>query len=305
MLRSQPASRDSVTRPTQRLRAGGIPERMTDLGGRNILVTGATSGIGRVAARELKRMGANVIALGRDQRKLAELDLPSIRCDLAVLSDIRRAAAEYQQRFGKLHVLLNNAGAIFHRRVTSEDGYEMTFAVNHLAYFLLARELLDVLKSSAPARIVNVASEASRGLGRVDLGDLQYEHWRGGRDGFRAYARSKRENLLFTFELARRLEGTGVTVNAVHPGPVKTGFAMQAGWLGTVWKLASPFLLTPEQGAETLIWLCSEPSLAQVSGKYFFKKREIRAVGQAYDESLQRGLWEASEKLVSRAAAGG
>lgn len=266
---------------------------------KTVLVTGATSGIGKVAALELKKMGAEVVALGRDERKLAGLDLPSIRADLSSLAEVHRAAAEFKQRFGKLHVLLNNAGAVHHRRILTRDGYEMTFAVNHLAYFLLTQELLELLKASAPSRIVNVASEASRAA-PVDLADLQNTRWRGGRDGFRAYARTKRENLLFTFELARRLEGTGVTVNAVHPGPVKTGFAMQAGWLGTVWKLLSPFLLTPERGAETLIWACSAPELEGVTGKYFFKKREIRAVDQAYDRALQRGLWEASERLIRR-----
>jgi len=267
---------------------------MTDLTGRNILVTGATSGIGKVAARELKRMGATVVALGRDERKLAELDLPSIKADLSSLAQVRRAAAEYKERFGKLHVLLNNAGAIHASRTLTADGYETTFAVNHLAYFLLTAELLDLLKSSAPARIVNVASEASRAAS-VDLSDLNNER---GWSKFKSYGRSKRENLLFTFELARRLEGTGVTANAVHPGPVRSGFGTQAGWLAWGIKLAAPFLLTPEQGAETAIWLCSAPELAGVSGKYFYKKREIRAVGQAYDEQVQRGLWEASEKLV-------
>jgi NAD(P)-dependent dehydrogenase (short-subunit alcohol dehydrogenase family) len=277
---------------------------MSDLTGKQVLVTGATSGIGKVAARELKGMGATVVALGRDPAKLAvlasELRIETLQCDLSSLADIRRAAADYKRRFPKLHVLLNNAGAIHHKRTLSRDGYEMTFAVNHLAYFLLTRELLDVLKASSPSRIVNVASEASRAPpGKVDLNDLQYEGWRGGRDGLRAYARSKRMNLLFTFELARRLEGSGVTANAVHPGAVSTGFAMQAGWLGTVWKLLSPFLLTPERGAQTMIWLASQPELEKISGEYFFKKREIRAIGQAYDRDLQRALWEASEKLVS------
>jgi len=277
---------------------------MSDLTGKQVLVTGATNGIGKVAARELKGMGATVVALGRDPAKLAalasELRIETLQCDLSSLADIRRAAAEYKRRFPKLHVLLNNAGAIHHKRTLSRDGHEMTFAVNHLAYFLLTQELLDVLKASSPSRIVNVASEASRAApGKVDLNDLQYEGWRGGRDGLRAYARSKRMNLLFTFELARRLEGSGVTANAVHPGAVSTGFAMQAGWLGTVWKLLAPFLLTPEQGAQTMIWLASQPELQKVSGEYFFKKREIRAVGQAYDRDLQRALWEASEKLVS------
>jgi NAD(P)-dependent dehydrogenase (short-subunit alcohol dehydrogenase family) len=273
---------------------------MSDLAGKQVLVTGATSGIGRVAVRELKRMGATVVALGRDPAKLAalagELQIETLQCDLSSLAAIRRAASEYKGRFQELHVLLNNAGAIHHKRTLSRDGHEMTFAVNHLAYFLLARELLDVLKASAPSRIINVASQASRSPGgNVRLDDLENERI----SGLSAYARSKRENLLFTFELARRLEGSGVTANAVHPGPVRSGFALQAGWMGVIWRLAGPFLLTPEQGAETAIWLASAPELAGVTGKYFFRKREIRAVEQAYHRDLQRGLWEASEKLVS------
>lgn len=261
----------------------------------NVLVTGATSGIGKVAAETLARQGAKVIALGRDPRKLAELrGIETLQCDLSSLTDIRRAAAEYKLRFDRLDVMLNNAGAIHHKRVLSKDGYEMTFAVNHLAYFLLTQELLDLLKTSSPSRIVNVASQAARG-GPIDLADLQNEKV----SGLTAYSRSKRENLLFTFELARRLEGTGVTVNAVHPGPIASGFALNAGWMGWAWRLASPFLLTPEQGAETLIWLASAPELSQTSGKYFFKKREIRGPAQAHDRALQKALWEASEKLVN------
>ena len=133
----------------------------------------------------------------------------------------------------------------------------------------------------------------------MDLADLQNTRWRGVRGGLRAYARSKRENLLFTFELARRLEGTGVTANAVHPGPVRSGFGMGAGWFAWLVKLGTPFLLTPEQGAQTVVWACTAPELERVSGKYFYKKREIRAVGQAYDTELQKALWEASEKLAT------
>jgi NAD(P)-dependent dehydrogenase (short-subunit alcohol dehydrogenase family) len=272
---------------------------MSDLTGRTVLVTGATSGIGKVAARELKRMGADVVALGRDPRKLAELDMPTLRCDLASLADIRRAAAEYKQRFGKLHVLLNNAGGIQGTRTLTADGYETTFAVNHLAYFLLTNELLDLLKASAPARIVNVASEASRFPGAgVNLDDLQMER-RWYKMG--AYSRSKRANLMFTFELARRLEGTGVTANALHPGTVSSGFGTGTGVFRFLYKLYTPFMLTAEQGAQTAIWLCSSPNVEGVTGKYFYKQREIRAVGQAYDRKLQTGLWDASEQLITRA----
>jgi NAD(P)-dependent dehydrogenase (short-subunit alcohol dehydrogenase family) len=268
--------------------------------GKRVLITGATSGIGRVAARELSRLGASVVALGRDAGKLAELKrelgVETLQCDLSSLADVRRAAAEYKERFPRLDVLLNNAGGISGARALTRDGYETTFAVNHLAYFLLTKELLGVLRTSAPSRIVNVASEASRAPGAgVRLDDLQNQRW----SKMGSYGRSKRQNLLFTFELARRLEGTGVTVNALHPGVVKSGFGAQAGWFKWAVRLAAPFMLTPEQGADTAVWLASAPELEGKSGGYWFKRKPLRAVGQAYDQDLQRGLWEASEKLVS------
>jgi len=267
--------------------------------GKTILVTGATSGIGQVAARELAKMGAKVVALGRSQQKLDQLrGMQTLRCDLSSLADVRRAAAEFRQRFGKLHVLLNNAGGINRARELTADGYERTFAVNHLAYFALTNELLDVLKASAPARIVNVASEASRVPVGVDVDDLQLErHW----SKMRSYGLSKRMNLLFTFELARRLEGTGVTVNALHPGTVYSGFGSGTGLIRLFYEVARPFMLTSEQGAQTAIWLCSSPEVEGVTGRYFCKKREIRAVGQAYDRDLQHKLWDESARLVTRA----
>ena len=266
--------------------------------GKTVLVTGATSGIGKVAALELARQGARVVALGRSQEKLDELHgVEKLRCDLSSLRDIQRAAAEFRQRFGQLHVLLNNAGGVNAAREVTKDGYERTFAVNHLAYFELTRELLDVIKASAPARIVNVASEASHFAG-VKLDDLQLEK-RWGK--MRAYGASKRMNLLFTFELARRLEGTGVTVNALHPGTVYSGFGGGTGLLRLGIELYRPFMLTPEQGAQTAIWLCSSPDVEGITGKYFYKKRPIKAVSQAYDRDLQKALWDESERLVTRA----
>ena len=269
--------------------------------GKHVLITGATSGIGQAAAKVLKEKGATVIALGRDAGKLEglrrDLKVETIQADLSVQAEVRRAAAEYKQRFARLDVLLNNAGAIFPDRQETKDGHERTFAVNHLAYFLLTNELLPLLKASAPARIINVASDASKAA-PVDLNDLENRNFK----SIRAYARSKRMNLLFTFELARRLEGTGVTVNALHPGVIKSGFGAGAGLMGFFVKLAGPFLLTPEQGAQTSIFLASSPDVAGTTGKYFAKSREQRAPEQAYDPAVQRGLWEASEKLTAPAA---
>ena len=268
--------------------------------GKTVLVTGATSGIGKVAAQALAGMGAQVVAVGRSREKLAELrGMETLQCDLSSLKDIQRAAAEFRQRFKQLHVLLNNAGGVNAVREVTVDGYERTFAVNHLAYFALTNELLDVLKASAPARIVNVASEASRFPGAgVNLDDLQMEkRWM----KMRAYGASKRLNLVFTFDLARRLEGTGVTVNAVHPGTVYSGFGSGTGLLRIGIELYRPFMLTPEQGAETLIWLCTSPEVEGKTGGYYYKKRQIRPVGQAHDRKLQEGLWSRSAELVTRA----
>lgn len=268
--------------------------------GKTILVTGATSGIGKVAAQTLSGMGAKVVALGRSQAKLDELEgMQTLRCDLASLRDIQRAAAEFKQRFGALHVLLNNAGGVNGARELTVDGYERTLAVNHLGYFALTNELLDWLKKSAPARIVNVASEASRWpTAGVDLADLQLAR---GWGKMRAYGQSKRLNLLFTFELVRRLEGSGVTANALHPGTVYSGFGGGTGLFRLGIELYRPFMLTAEQGAQTAIWLCASPEVEGVSGKYFYKKREKRAVSQAYDRDLQQKLWDESARLVTRA----
>jgi NAD(P)-dependent dehydrogenase (short-subunit alcohol dehydrogenase family) len=269
--------------------------------GKIVLVTGATSGIGKIAAQTLASMGAQVVALGRSREKLAGLKgMETLQCDLASLPDIRRAANEFRERFKQLHVLLNNAGAINAARELTSDGYERTFAVNHLAYFALTNELLELLKTSAPARIVNVASQASRvPFSDVKMDDLQFERRRWTQ--MRAYAMSKRLNLLFTFDLARRLEGTGVTVNAVHPGTVYSGFGNGTGLLRYGIELYRPFMLTPEQGAQTLIWLCSSPDVEGITGKYYYKKRQIRAVSQTYNQDVQRALWDESARLVTRA----
>jgi NAD(P)-dependent dehydrogenase (short-subunit alcohol dehydrogenase family) len=271
------------------------------MNGKVVLITGGTSGIGRVTARELKRAGATVVVIGRDPARLdaikREIGADTIRADLQLVADARRAADEFRRRYERLHVLVNNAGAVFGDRQVTAEGFERTFALNHLAYFTITTALLDVLRASAPARVVSVSSEAARGA-RLDFSDLQMER---GYLSIRQYCNTKLMNLLFAFELARRLEGTGVTSNAVHPGAVASGFGMQgAGWYGMLTRLARPFLIGEEKGARTQIWAASDPSLEKVSGKYFVRQREKTAPRAALDPAAARRLWEETEKLVSR-----
>jgi len=206
---------------------------MNELTNKTILITGATNGIGKVAALELAKMGPTVVLVGRSPAKVAETVgeikeksrnplVDGLVADLSSLSEVRRLAAEFRQKYPVLHVLVNNAGGVFASRQVTVDGYELTFALNHLAYFLLTNLLLDRLKSNAPARIVNVSSDL-HARGQIDFDDLQnQQHY--GPGGLRAYSQSKLANILFTYELARRLAGTGVTANVLHPGVVATGF---------------------------------------------------------------------------------
>ncbi len=281
--------------------------------GKVALVSGATNGIGLVTARELARQGYSVAGVARSaeraralqaqwRREMPGASVTFFQADLSDMAQVRGLAAAFLQRFDRLHLLVNNAGAYFMQRQRSVDGYELTFALNHLSYFLLTNLLLEVLKTSAPARIVNVASEASQG-GKIDLDDLpnprSYES-----GGFQAYSNSKLCNIAFTYELARRLQGSGVTANALHPGFVASGFARNnmrgllapAGW---VYGLAARLVArSPEKGAETSLYLATSPEVAEVSGQYFSDCRPIRSAAQSYDEGLQRGLWELSERLT-------
>ncbi len=271
--------------------------------GRVVLITGGTSGIGRVTARELKRMGATVVVVGRDPARLddvrREIGADTIRADLQLVGEARRAADELRQRYQRLHVLVNNAGALFGDRQVTSEGLERTFALNHMAYFALTAALLDLLRASAPARVVTVSSEAARG-GRIEISDLQMERRY---LGIRQYCNTKLMNLLFAFELARRLQGTGVTSNAVHPGAIASGFAMQgAGWYGVLTRLARPFLIGEVKGARTQIRTASDPSLEAVTGRYFVRQREKRAPPAALDQALAGRLWGESERIAARLA---
>jgi len=266
-----------------------------------VLITGGTSGIGRVTARELKRMGATVVVVGRDPARLddirREIGADTIRADLQLVSEARRAADELRQRYQRLHVLVNNAGALFGDRQLTGEGLERTFALNHMAYFALTAALLDLLRASAPARVVTVSSQAARG-GRIEISDLQMERRY---LGIRQYCNTKLMNLLFAFELARRLQGTGVTSNALHPGAIASGFAMQgAGWYGVLTRLARPFLIGEVKGARAQIKAASDPSLETVTGRYFVRQREKPPPRAALDQVLAGRLWEESERIADR-----
>ena len=279
---------------------------MNEVEGMTCVVTGATSGIGRVVARALARMGARVVLVGRSRergrhtlmeimRDTGNTQVDLLTGDLASQSDVRRLASEIATRYPQVDVLVNNAGAIFRRREESVDGIEMTFALNHLGYFLLTNLLLDTLRASAPSRIVNVASSA-HWRARLDLDDAQsarrYRAWR-------AYANSKLCNLLFTYELARRLDGSGVTVNAVHPGTVATRFGTNnAGFMRRMMAWGRPFLRTPEQGAQTVVHLAVAPELADATGGYWMDDRLRRSSRMSTDEQLAARLWDLSAEMT-------
>ena len=279
----------------------------THLQEKTAIVTGATSGIGLITARELAKQGINVVIVSRSQEKCESIisqikketgnsTIEFIASDLSVMANVRQVANEFLKRHSRLDILVNNAGAIFFQRLVSQDGYEMTFALNHLSYFLLTDLLLDTLKSSAPSRIINVSSDAHQG-GKINFDDLMHE-----RDftGFGAYSASKLANILFTYHLAENLSGTQVTANALHPGFVSTGFAKNNGGLIKVaMGISSLFARKPEKGAETPIFLATSPEVEGVSGKYFSDCKEIQSSISSVDKVTQKRLWERSLALTS------
>lgn len=283
---------------------------MPDLSGKTCVVTGATSGIGESTALALVRMGARVVVVGRS-RERGEATLSRLAAaggagrvelrlaDLASLAEVRRLAGEILDTCPELHLLVNNAGLVNLERRITVDGFEETFAVNHLAYFALTNLLLERLVASAPARIVNVASDAHR-FGALDLDDLQNENrYR----SMQTYGRSKSANILFTIELARRLAGTGVTANALHPGAVASRLGTQNGWVGKlVTGLLKPFFKTPDQGARTSVHVATVPELDGISGAYFANCREKRPAAPARDPETARRLWETSARLTGTGA---
>jgi NAD(P)-dependent dehydrogenase (short-subunit alcohol dehydrogenase family) len=274
--------------------------------GKICLVTGANSGIGKVTVRRLAEMGARVVmvcrnrergqhALDEIRRKSGAASLELLCCDLSSQKAIRNLAIEFLERYDRLHVLVNNAGLMMRRRTLTEDGLESTFAVNHLAYFLLTNLLLDVIKISAPARIINVASIAHM-AGAINFDDLQCER---SYSGMAAYRQSKLANILFTYEMARRLEGSGVTVNCLHPGVIATNLARD---MPKVVDLAlRAFLTSPEKGADTSVYLASSPEVEGVTGKYFDDREEARSNDESYNKDVARRLWEVSAHLTGLA----
>ncbi|HCF87120.1 MAG TPA: short-chain dehydrogenase [Ktedonobacter sp.] len=280
------------------------------LEGKICFVTGSTSGIGKVTARELADRGATVVLVSRNRAKgeaiQAEIKQATgnqhvdlLVADLSLLEDVRRLATEFQQTYPHLHLLVNNAGCAYPRRTLTSEGLEATLAVNYLAPFLLTELLLDTLKASAPARIVNVSS-AQHTNASIEFDNLQSEKKYA---NLRSYNQAKLALLLWTYELARRLEGTGVTVNALHPGITATNFPSgMTGAAAWVMRLSKPFLLTPEKGAQTTLYLATSPEVEGVTGKYFVKSQETKSSNGSYDQTVGSRLWEVTEQLVARSA---
>lgn len=279
--------------------------------GKVILITGGTGGIGLETARALARMGSKIVIVGRNPQKTAaaveELkqttgsdQIDSLLADLSLLADVRALAAAFTAKYDRLDVLVNNAGGYFNARQLTSEGLEMTFALNHMSYFLLTQLLLDILADSAPSRVVNVSSDAHRG-GKLDFDNLQGEK---GYSGFGAYGRSKLMNVVFTYELARRVADRGITANVLHPGFVRTGFGHNnGGMLSALMRLAQIAALTPEQGAQTSIYLASSPAVAEVTGQYFVKSKAVQSSAASYRQEDWTRLWDVSEQISADAAA--
>jgi len=276
------------------------------MNGKTIVATGATSGIGEAAVLKLAELGARVVLVARDQaraeatmRKL-ETKAPGLGhrlhlADLASMAETREVGAAIAASEPRIDVLINNAGALFSERRMTPEGLELTFALNHMAYFLLTETLRDKLVASAPARVVSTSSDAHKGM-TLDFSNLQSA---GGYSGLKVYGRSKLANILFTRELARRLAGTGVTANCFHPGVVATRFGSSSGGFASfVIPFLRPFFISPERGADTLAYLASSPEVADTTGEYFVKRKIVEPSSAARDDPAARRLWEASEALA-------
>lgn len=279
---------------------------------KTVIITGANSGIGKAAAIALAKMGAHIVMVCRNSEKglaakqeisnlsnNAKIDL--LICDLSSQQQIRQLAQTIAQKYPQIDVLLNNAGLVMSERQLSEDGLEMTFATNHLSYFLLTNLLLPIITATPNSRIINVASGAHMLVRAVDFDNLQAEK---SFNMWSAYGLSKLGNILFTYELARRLvaQGSSTTVNCLHPGVVGTNFAQSSNepiWVRFGMKLLKPFIRTAEKGAETSIYLASSPDVAGISGKYFDTKKAIKSSDISYDTDVALRFWEISEKLTA------
>ena len=277
-----------------------------DLEGKTCVITGATSGIGQIAAERLAAMGARLVLIARDQAR-GESTLRRLRehapaaahrvhyADLMRVAEVKRVAADIAASEQRIDILVNNAGAIFSYRRLTAEGLERTFALNHMAYFVLSHSLREPLLAAAPARVVNTASAAHQSA-KLDFDDLQFAR---AYNGVSAYQRSKLCNILFTRELSRRWAGTGITVNCLHPGFVASRFGKESGGLlPLVLRAAQVFAISPEEGAETIVYLASSQEVADVSGGYFFKCRASAPAPQAGDDNAAKRLWRESAKLA-------
>ncbi len=265
------------------------------------IITGATSGIGRVTAIDIAREGARMVLPVRNiekgkalkdeiEKETGNTNVEIMHCNLASLDSVRQFAKDFQKKHDKLHLLVNNAGLWETKRKESDDGIEMNFAVNHLAPFLMTNLLLDTIKKSAPARIISVASNAHK-YGKMRFNDLEGKKSWG---SMQSYAQSKLANILFTRRLARDLEGSGVTANCLHPGVVNTQLFSKLP--GVIQKISSLFMITPEKGAQTSIYLATSPDVENITGEYFDKQKIAKTTAHARDMQVADTLWEVSKE---------
>jgi NAD(P)-dependent dehydrogenase (short-subunit alcohol dehydrogenase family) len=275
--------------------------------GKRVLITGASSGIGKATALGLARQGAAVVMVARDEqrgrraledvkRRSGSDDIELLIADLSTRDAIRALAAEVRERYDRVDVLINNAAILTGTRRTTPEGFEMQFFVNHVAYYMLTCLLAGLLRESAPARIVNVASTAHQN-GEVNLDDLGSEE--SAYSGWQAYANTKLMNVLFTYELARRLEGSGITANCVHPGVIHTNLLNNYSWvLSRMFHALQVFFKKPAEGADTPVYLAADPAVAGTSGRYFARREPADTLEISYDRDLQRRLWDATEAIA-------
>jgi len=284
-----------------------MKEQTIDMTGKICIVTGSNSGIGKTTALALAEMGATVVMIVRNREKgeaarqeiierSGNKSVEMLIADLSSMDEVRRVAEEFKNNYPKLDVLVNNAGGLLNKHHTTSDGNELTFAINHLAPFLLTHELLDSLEAGAPSRVVNVSSGAHN-MGKIDFDNLQSEK---GYSFFRAYSNAKLMLVMTTYEFARRLEGTGISVNVLHPGFVRTNFGKSDAGFGRklLFKLSSLFAKNSKKGAETQVYLASSPEVEGVTGQYFSNRKARKSSMISYDVELQKNLWQRTEEIL-------